>query len=279
MFYAFKKLRCTTRRALALAVLALFFSATSHAASCGTVAAPLACSVTVGGVVKYTFNNFALVTASGSGGGKVYTAGDITIDVSAPGGNSARLIFNKLSTGPTPGASFAANAGHLSSFTFQYNVTIEAAGFGGVMYGSPFIVDLIQQSAAGNGLGTLQLIVGTPAATCQAITGAVSNPANCIVAGGQAATITAGNIVTLSGGTGNVSIGQFSNTFDVATASGQGLDIDGNGSYGATTDGLLAIRYLLGLRGAALITGAVGGGATRSTSTAIQQYLLGLTTP
>lgn len=40
-------------------------------------------------------------------------------------------------------------------------------------------------------------------------------------------------------------------------ALGNGLDIDGDGSVKATTDGLLALRYLLGLRGTALTRGAV----------------------
>jgi len=35
------------------------------------------------------------------------------------------------------------------------------------------------------------------------------------------------------------------------------LDIDGNGSFDAATDGVLIVRYLLGLRGDALVTGAV----------------------
>ena len=42
------------------------------------------------------------------------------------------------------------------------------------------------------------------------------------------------------------------------------MDIDGNGRLEATTDGLLMTRYLLGLRGAALVTGALGTGATRT---------------
>ena len=54
------------------------------------------------------------------------------------------------------------------------------------------------------------------------------------------------------------------------------LDIDGNGSADALTDGLLVIRYLFGLRGAALINGAVGAGAQRSTSVAIESYLQSL---
>ena len=40
-------------------------------------------------------------------------------------------------------------------------------------------------------------------------------------------------------------------------ALGNGLDIDGDNSVKATTDGLLVLRYLLGLRGTALTSGAV----------------------
>ena len=51
------------------------------------------------------------------------------------------------------------------------------------------------------------------------------------------------------------------------------LDIDGNGTYDALTDGLLVIRYLFGLSGPALINGAVGTGALRNTATLIGDYL------
>ena len=50
------------------------------------------------------------------------------------------------------------------------------------------------------------------------------------------------------------------------------LDIDGNGQFNPLTDGLLLIRYMAGLRDAALLTGAVGAGATRDAA-AIQAYL------
>lgn len=53
------------------------------------------------------------------------------------------------------------------------------------------------------------------------------------------------------------------------------LDIDGDTEFNATTDGLLLTRYLLGLRGAALVVGAVGRNATRDAA-AIQTYLSGL---
>ena len=42
------------------------------------------------------------------------------------------------------------------------------------------------------------------------------------------------------------------------------LDVDGNGKVDALTDGLLIIRYMFGLRGSALVTNAIGLGATRT---------------
>jgi hypothetical protein len=278
MSYVSTLLQHKARVALTVAMLALLFAPASHAVSCGTVAAPLACSVTVGGVVKYTFSSFTLISSVSSGAGaNTYAAGDIAIDVSSGSGTTGLLTFTKLSTGPTPGSSFFANANRTSNFTFSYNVAVEAVGFAGVLFSSPFIVDIPLPSTAGNGFGSVQLVISQPGVSCNTVTSATA--ADCVIPGGQPSTLTAGNIVALFGGTGNAAIGSITNLFDVATASGQGLDVDGNGAYGATTDGLLAIRYLLGLRGAALISGAVGGGATRSTSTAIQQYLLGLTPP
>jgi len=51
------------------------------------------------------------------------------------------------------------------------------------------------------------------------------------------------------------------------------IDVDGNGTADALTDGLLLIRYLFGLRGASLIQGAVGAGATRTTATQIETFI------
>jgi Protein of unknown function (DUF1566) len=51
------------------------------------------------------------------------------------------------------------------------------------------------------------------------------------------------------------------------------LDVDGNGTADALTDGLLVVRYLFALRGAALIQGAVGAGALRTTAPEIETYL------
>ena len=54
------------------------------------------------------------------------------------------------------------------------------------------------------------------------------------------------------------------------------IDIDGNGTPDALTDGLLFLRYLFGFRGTPLIVGAVGAGAPRDTAPEIESYIAGL---
>ena len=53
------------------------------------------------------------------------------------------------------------------------------------------------------------------------------------------------------------------------------MDIDQNGQVDPLTDGLLLLRYMFGLRGAALIQGAVAAGAPRNTAALIEAYLAG----
>jgi glucose/arabinose dehydrogenase len=54
------------------------------------------------------------------------------------------------------------------------------------------------------------------------------------------------------------------------------LDVDGNGMPDAATDGVLIVRYMLGYRGAELVAGALGSGATRNVAQ-IENYLAGKT--
>ena len=54
------------------------------------------------------------------------------------------------------------------------------------------------------------------------------------------------------------------------------LDIDGDGRVDALTDGLMILRYAFGLRGSALVTGAVAPGATRASAALIESYIGGL---
>jgi hypothetical protein len=53
------------------------------------------------------------------------------------------------------------------------------------------------------------------------------------------------------------------------------LDVDGNGQRDALTDGVMIVRYLFGLRGAALISGALGPNPTRDAS-AIEAHIQSL---
>ena len=50
------------------------------------------------------------------------------------------------------------------------------------------------------------------------------------------------------------------------------LDVDGNTQVDALSDGLILLRYLFGLRGAALTAGAMTSGATRTTAQ-IEAYI------
>jgi hypothetical protein len=53
----------------------------------------------------------------------------------------------------------------------------------------------------------------------------------------------------------------------------ENLDIDGDGSTTALTDGLLLLRYLFGFDGATLVDGALGDSATRETAEDIRSYI------
>ena len=54
------------------------------------------------------------------------------------------------------------------------------------------------------------------------------------------------------------------------------LDIDGNNKVDALTDGLLILRYMRGLRGTALIAGAVDPLGTRKTASDIETFIQSL---
>ena len=54
------------------------------------------------------------------------------------------------------------------------------------------------------------------------------------------------------------------------------LDVDGNTVVDVATDGLLILRYMLGFRGDALITGAIGSTPTRSSVQEIETWLANL---
>ena len=55
------------------------------------------------------------------------------------------------------------------------------------------------------------------------------------------------------------------------------FDVDANNNIDALTDGLMILRYLFGLRGAALVNGAMGSNPGRASAPAIEAYILSLT--
>ena len=133
-------------------------------------------------------------------------------------------------------------------------------------------------SKNGSGAGSVTSLDGGIGcgATC---TSAYVNGSNVLLA----ATPTAGSVFTgwLGPCTGTTSCevpvngaATVNATFALATISTRILDIDANGAYLPESDGLLIVRYLLGLRGNALTTGATGTGANRSTDPALPTYLL-----
>jgi hypothetical protein len=61
--------------------------------------------------------------------------------------------------------------------------------------------------------------------------------------------------------------------FEAGTIPLQVLDIDGDGSFGALTDGLIILRYAFGLRGDNLINSAIADGAVRTNADVVESYL------
>jgi hypothetical protein len=51
------------------------------------------------------------------------------------------------------------------------------------------------------------------------------------------------------------------------------LDIDGNSNYNALTDGMLALRYMLGMTGTLLTANAIGTSPIRATPNDVAEYI------
>jgi hypothetical protein len=62
----------------------------------------------------------------------------------------------------------------------------------------------------------------------------------------------------------------------VADSTASVADIDGSGNVDALTDGLLLLRYLFGLRGDSLVSGAIAGSATRTTAADVEAYIVSM---
>ncbi|MBN8734122.1 MAG: PEP-CTERM sorting domain-containing protein [Acidobacteria bacterium] len=201
--------------------------------SCGSLASPTACSVQVGGQVEYVFSNFALVNGVG------LTAAEVGIEVDTGGGLSGLLTFRKLA--PQTGIVFFANAGETKGLLFTYDVVVNALQPGTAAFTTPAIVSYGLNSASGNGFSGLQMtLLNSPnGVSCNAIlnlNGATQGNCNTLPPN-TTDSLTVSDSLTLTGASGNVSAGTFSNLLDATfTPAGNGGGGNGGGDTGAVPE-------------------------------------------
>jgi hypothetical protein len=178
----------------------------------------------VGGTNQFTVSGFNFVPLGVSGGGTAYVADDVLIDISAGSGLSLLMTFSRNQAGPTPGASFAVNAGEVSSFGLQYTIALNGIG-GAAAYSLPDAVNLLASSTSGTGQVSVQMILNPsgPSESCQAFRNSGGLTAgNCALPAGLGSTLAVNQIMVLSGNTGNGAIGTWTNqigsSFTPATA-------------------------------------------------------------
>ena len=228
------------KRHLLLPILFVAGAMGASAISCGTVAVPGSCVLNVGGQVQFTFSNFTFVNGVASGTEPV-TGDDIGLNLNAGSGLSAVLSMNKVVTQANPNAVFLANTNDTNSFIFSYEVAITPLAPGTVLFIDPAEVELVTSSSLNNGFGSVQFVMaGAP--TCQALT---SSPVDtCTLAPGTTNSLTSiGNILTLSGNTGNASIGTFTNTLN-ASFTPDTNNVPEPSTYALIAAGLAAIYRL-----------------------------------
>ena len=171
---------------------------------------------------------------------------------------------------PTPNDSGDVDLGANNRQNFPVLTTLAISGSIATISGTlnstattAFRVELFANTAcdiSGNGEG--KTFIGFTTATTNGSGNASFGPLAFAVPSGQ-------NVITATA----TDPGNNTSEFSLCVGLSATLDIDANHQYDALTDGLLVIRYLFGLTGPSLTTGAIGTGATRTTPADIQLYL------
>jgi len=170
---------------------------------------------------------------------------------------------NALATQPAR-LSLSVNAGQNVSAGVPFNVVVQVQDCDGTTRNVSVATSVTLTVANGSGLldGTVACTIPGGSSACT-VTGATYS----LIESGivLAATRTSG--VALSPGQSAA----FSATS--SSASGCVLDIDGNGTTDALTDGIMILRAMFGLTGDAVIGGAIGLNPSRTTWTQIQPFV------
>jgi len=210
-------------------------------------------------------------TVTLTGGGEVNTTNNAASDMTTIG----------------PGPDLTIAKSHVGNFTqgqngATYTITVSNVGPGAAQSGNTVTVTEALPSGLTatfiNGTGWLCTQPSGPCTRVSADTAlAVATsypPLTLTVNVGAGAPVMLTNSVTVSGG-GEVNTANNAAS-DATTVIGATLDIDGSSTdtkYDALTDGLLVVRYMYGLTGAALTMGALGDTPTTRDATAVKAYL------
>jgi len=201
--------------------LALAGAPMAMALACGTIAAPLACTVSIGGNFTYTFDNFQFINTSGTGGGKTYAPDDVSINAGPGGGNLAFITFTKTNGSTNTGTTFFANSGELTGVRFTYDVTLSVISVGTAQFtGQPEVNYNAQR--LGNGNPSLQMIVTNPpnGESCSA---SIPVPQGfCDLPPGTTNFLRTGDLLTIDGGSGtaNATVLSYTNVYDATFTAG-----------------------------------------------------------
>lgn len=201
------------KQSLFLPAVFLAAAGGAFAINCGTLAVPGSCVLNVNNQVQYTFSNFSLVQTS-SNFAPTINSEDIGLTLVTGGGLSAILQVNKIVTTNNPNVVFLANSGGSAGFTFSYDVSIAPLAAGTVLFIEPASISMDLASASGNGSAVVQFIRSGATPGCLVTVSLTSK--DCDLPPGVNTSFVAGNILSLTGNTGNASIGQFSDIFNAS---------------------------------------------------------------